>query len=118
VLEGSCAATADGCITSPSWPLKYGDGEKCTIVVGTDVSLMVQSFDTEATFDVLSVDGVGYSGSGEGLEGLVVHAGQVLSWMSDSLVYHNGWHICSGGASLRRACGPCLPRLQTTNDVC
>jgi hypothetical protein len=114
VLEGSCSATEDGCISSPNWPASYGNGEHCTIVAGTDVSLVVQSFVTEANFDVLSVDGVGYSGSGEGLEGLVVHAAQFISWVSDSVVYDYGWHICSGGTlPWRSACVPCMP-LQMT----
>ena len=97
MLNGSCAASADGCFTSPNYPSNYGNGEFCTIVVGTDVSLVVQSFATETDFDVLTVDGVGYSGSGLGLEGLVVRAGDIITWSSDGLVYHEGWQICSGG---------------------
>ena len=116
MLEGACNATAEGCITSPNWPAKYGDGESCTIVVATDVSLRVQSFDTEAIFDVLSVDGVQYSGSGQGPEGQVVHAGQVISWVSDTLVYHDGWHICGGGALPRLY--RVLPRLQNAATQC
>jgi hypothetical protein len=69
VLDGSCTATAEGCITSPNWPANYGNSESCAIVVGTDVSLMVQSFATESGYDLLSVNGVQYSGSGEGLQG-------------------------------------------------
>jgi hypothetical protein len=53
VLGGSCTASANGCITSANFPASYTNGENCTIVVGTDVSLVVQSFATEQDFDVL-----------------------------------------------------------------
>ena len=97
MLGGSCTASADGCITSANFPASYTNGENCTIVVGTDVSLVVQSFATEAGYDYLTVNNVTYSGSGLGLEGLVVRAGDIITWFSDGLVYHEGWQICSGG---------------------
>ena len=97
MLDGSCTASADGCFTSPNHPSNYGNGENCTIVVGTDVTMVVQSFSTEADFDVLTVNDVAYSGSGDGLDGLVVRAGAIITWSSDGLVYHEGWQICSGG---------------------
>ena len=97
MLEGSCTATAEGCITSPNWPANYGNSESCAIVVGTDVSLVVQSFATESGYDLLSVNGVQYSGSGEGLNGLVVRAGDVFIWRSDYYGNGAGFSICSGG---------------------
>ena len=97
MLEGSCTATAEGCITSPNWPANYGNSESCAIAVGTDVSLWVQSFATEARYDKLTVNGVQYSGSGVGLDGLVVRVGDVITWRSDSAVTAAGFSICSAG---------------------
>ena len=96
--EGPCATTTDGkCFTSPGWPSNYGNSESCTIAVGADVSLVVQSFATEAYCDRLTVNGVEYWGSGEGLNGLVVRAGDVITWVSDFGVNAAGFSICSGG---------------------
>ena len=98
MLGGSCTASADGCITSANYPASYTNGENCTIVVGTDVSLVVQSFATEARYDKLTVNGVQYSGSGVGLDGLVVRVGDVITWRSDYGGNAAGFSICSGGA--------------------
>ena len=57
--EGPCTTTTDGtCFTSPGWPSIYGDSESCTLAVGADVSLVVQSFSTESGYDRLTVDGM------------------------------------------------------------
>jgi hypothetical protein len=94
----SCTTTTDGkCFTSPNYPSNYGNSESCTIAVGADVSLVVQSFATESDYDVLTVDGVQYSGSGYGLNGLVVRAGDVISWRSDYSINDAGFSICSAG---------------------
>ena len=96
--EGPCATITDGtCFTSPGWPSNYGNSESCAIVVGADASLVVQSFATEANYDELTVNGVQYSGSGVGLNGLVVRAGDVITWRSDYGVTAAGFSICSGG---------------------
>jgi hypothetical protein len=98
VNEGPCTTTTDGtCFTSPGWPSTYGNSESCAIVVGADASLVVQWFSTESDYDVLTVNGVQYSGSGVGLSGVVVHAGGVISWSSDVSVNDAGFSICSGG---------------------
>jgi hypothetical protein len=98
VNEGPCATTTDGkCFTSPNYPSNHGNSESCTIAVGADVSLVVQSFATQSYVDVLTVNGVPYSGSGYGLDGLVVRAGDVISWSSDSWYNDAGFSICSAG---------------------
>jgi hypothetical protein len=103
----SCATTTDGkCFTSPGWPSNYGNSESCTIVVSADVSLVVQSFATESDYDVLTVNGRRrrrYSGSGTcgwfcpRLDGLMVHAGDVITWSSDESTIDAGFKICSAG---------------------
>ena len=96
--EGPCTTTTDStCFTSPGWPSTYGNSESCAIAVGTDVSLWVQSFATEARYDKLTVNGVQYSGSGVGLDGLVVRVGDVITWRSDYGGNAAGFSICSRG---------------------
>jgi hypothetical protein len=97
VTQGACA-TDGNCFTSPNFPAKYDNDEYCTILVDTDVSLVVQSFATEAGYDYLIVNDVDYyAGSGVGLEGLVVRAGSNFTWFSDYTVTDQGFSICSGG---------------------
>jgi hypothetical protein len=96
VTQGACA-TDGNCFTSPNFPANYDNDEYCTIVVDTDVSLVVQSFATEAGYDYLSVNDYYYAGSGVGLEGLVVRAGDIITWSSDYTVTDQGFSICSGG---------------------
>jgi hypothetical protein len=96
VTQGPCA-TDGNCFTSANYPSNYGNFELCTIVVDTNETLWVQSFATEEDYDVLTVDGVDYSGSGDGLDGLVVRAGDIITWCSDSNVNFAGFSVCSGG---------------------
>jgi hypothetical protein len=104
VNEGPCATTTDGkCFTSPGWPSNYGNSESCVIAVVADVSLVVQSFATERYTlglpggDFLTVNGIRYSGSGVGLNGVVVRTGDVISWSSDYSINDLGFSICSAG---------------------
>jgi hypothetical protein len=106
VTQGPCATSADGsCFTSPNWPASYGANERCTILVSADVSLSVQSFYTESG-DVLTAAGIEFSYGGTGLEGLVVRAGDNISWSSDDWDFNSfpGFNICSGGTSPDQAC--------------
>ena len=96
VTQGACA-TDGNCFTSPNFPANYDNDEYCTIVVDTDASLVVQSFATEAGYDFLTVGGVAYAGSGDGLDGLVVRAGDIITWSSDNRINAAGFSICSGG---------------------
>jgi hypothetical protein len=112
VNEGPCATTTDGyCFTSPNYPSTYGVNELCEIAVLADVSLVVQSFATESGIGALIVNGIGYSGSGVGLNGVVVRSGDVITWTTDLFIFgldssdssiadgitHTGFSICSAG---------------------
>jgi hypothetical protein len=104
VNGGPCATTTDGkCFTSPNYPSLYGGHyvfEQCEIAVLADMSLVVQSFATISRYDVLTVNGIGYSDSGVGLNGVVVRSGDVISWSSGSYLFggvHTGFSICSAG---------------------
>jgi len=115
VNGGPCATTTDGkCFTSPNYPSLYGGHyvfEQCEIAVLADMSLVVQSFATISRYDVLTVNGIGYSGSGVGLNGVVVRSGDVITWTTDLFIFgldssdssiadgitHTGFSICSAG---------------------
>jgi hypothetical protein len=98
VNEGPCATTTDGkCFTSPGWPSDYGNSVSCVIAVLADVSLVVQSFATELDYDVLTVNGIEHSGSGVGLNGVVVRSGDFITWSSDFALNDLGFSICSAG---------------------
>lgn len=130
---GACVVT-DGtsCFTSPNFPSNYGDGRSCTIMVGANVSLVVQSFDT-SSYDYLTVNGVKYSGNIEynsyahdctynniclaDITGTVVRAGDVISWSSDGVgndvsmpyVSASGFRICSAGTCICVVCAALVP---------
>jgi hypothetical protein len=101
ISASTCTFTTDGkCFTSPGWPSNYGGNgvESCDILVGTDVSLVVQSFEVTRPYARLTVDGYEYSGSFDGLSGQVVRAGDVIYWRSDGTVTSaGGFKICSVG---------------------
>jgi len=100
VAEGECAVNDGGtCFTSPHWPSEYGNDESCTIAVRADARLVVEAFNTESGYDVLTVDGNEFSGdSGPSDSQAVVRAGDVIGWASDGSVNDAGFSICSGEA--------------------
>jgi len=76
----------------------YSNDETCTIIVETDCVLEVKSFDTEAFYDNLNVNGVGYSGS-TGPDGVFVEAGQEIEFSSDVSNTGSGFNICGSPSS-------------------
>ena len=49
-------------------------------------------FSTETSYDILTVNGVRYSGDGE--PGSIVVAWGNITWRADSSVSSNGWELC------------------------
>jgi hypothetical protein len=95
---GLCTVTASGCVTSPDIGGSYANGRSCVIRVNTETAgpLTVQSFDTEADFDVLVVNGIRFSGGNAAkdlLEGTVPF--EDIVWFSDGMTQGGGWEICS-----------------------
>ena len=93
------------CITDG--PSDYLNNERCTFAVGRAMRLVVVSFDTEAGFDVLTVDGVQYSGEQVGgtdeysndgggpvLDGVTLAAGSQITWESDYSGVGAGFIVC------------------------
>lgn len=94
VKLGQCQVDVEGCVTSPNYPQNYGSRESCLIDVNADKAtpIKVESFLTESRFDQLKVNGQYYSGSGQGLSG-VLPVGSV-TWKSDGSVQKAGWKLC------------------------
>ena len=75
-------------------PGGYGASEGCTIAVaGGGVLGACPSFDTEASFDQLTIDGGVYEGT-DCPQGVSVTGGSSIAWHSDSSVQASGWEIC------------------------
>ena len=66
----------------------------CTITALQAVTLGVVAFSTEAFYDVLLVNGVGYNGTA-GPEGVHVAAGASMVWQSDYSINAMGFEICA-----------------------
>eukprot|EP00035_Acanthoeca_spectabilis_P026506 m.462993 g.462993 ORF g.462993 m.462993 type:complete len:619 (-) comp22858_c0_seq1:180-2036(-) len=84
--------TVGSCITDGVG--QHGNGERCTIRVNRPVMLTPYFFHTEAGFDFLYVNGRAFSGSGEGLGGVIANAGSTIEWRTDHSIVEQGWNIC------------------------
>mmetsp|Transcript_81859 Transcript_81859/g.226869 ORF Transcript_81859/g.226869 Transcript_81859/m.226869 type:complete len:1040 (+) Transcript_81859:105-3224(+) len=93
VVDGMCALSEPGCVSSPNYPQRYGNDESCTINVteGNTLPLRIADFITEWQLDALTVNNKAYSGM-EGPDGVVPN-GQIL-WSSDASVRSRGWKLC------------------------
>lgn len=90
-VTGPCSISGD-CIQSGNFPGKYGDSEQCGINMPQPSVINFTAFSTEKSYDVLAVNGVGYSGDGEA--GFIVVAWGNITWRADSSVASTGWELC------------------------
>jgi len=91
VITGSgCEAVGD-CAQSNNHPANYGNNDQCQIELYGDVSIQVESFETERSYDRLTVGGSTYSGTSGPSNG--VYTG-TISWSSDYSVTKGGWKLC------------------------
>lgn len=97
----SSAPDADTCTVSPDGRCftdgagNHGNNERCTIRVAQAATLSVPQFQTESFYDTLTVGGIAYSGSGNGLGGTSVAAGSIITWSSDYSVTSGGFTVCA-----------------------
>mmetsp|Transcript_39527 Transcript_39527/g.84375 ORF Transcript_39527/g.84375 Transcript_39527/m.84375 type:complete len:402 (-) Transcript_39527:440-1645(-) len=98
VVMGPCLIdqSEPACITSPEYPENYLDNQECIMYVEGNPAryMQVSMFSTEPGYDVLTVSGLSFSGTGQGLDGLLID-GQVR-WTSDSSNTAAGWRLCAG----------------------
>merc|ERR1719277_2585712 len=89
-LTGSGCQCAGDCISSLNYPANYGNNQECSVEFGSAVPLSFEAFNTESSYDFLTVDGVQYSGTSGPASGS--YSG--LSWASDYSVTRSGWKAC------------------------
>ena len=97
VVSGPCVVSGQ-CVHSAQYPSDYGDYERCTLQPARGQPLQVEAFNTEQGYDYLTINGVGYSGSGTDYQGnsipLSIVPDREITWSSDGGVTRSGWLIC------------------------
>jgi hypothetical protein len=87
--------TDGACIFSGPFQGVYLANELCEWTVTEDVILNVEYFDLELLFDDLVIAGTSFSGTGDGVDGLVVFSGESLIFQSDGFdSSSDGFKIC------------------------
>lgn len=130
-IEGPCthyysSATGRHCVRSANFPADYHVGEACTMTpLWLPMDVTATAFATEAGYDIMTVEGVEYSGSA-GPD--TVRLTQPFHWRSDGSTNDAGWEVCATtpmpstmGAYASATDGPrgfqhpdVAPRLRTT----
>jgi len=95
-FSGNCEVSG-GCVQSLGYPSYYGNNHECTIFWNAAGRPTLSSVDmqTEARYDILTVNGQEYSGTGGPPVGTVVE-GEVR-WFADYSVVNEGWRLCTEG---------------------
>ena len=96
-VVGPC--TVDGaCARSPNYPSEYSNRQTCTITptsLAVGRRLSATAFNTERTYDKLTVNGRRYSGT-VGPSNVLL--GSAFTWSSDGSVTGAGWEVCAQAA--------------------
>ena len=87
--EGKCIYSHN-----PDESSEYLLDDSCSWTVTNDAILSVEYFYLEDGFDFLTVNGVGFTGDGEGLNGLPVFEDDELLFQSDFLNAESGFKVC------------------------
>lgn len=102
-VSGDCTEdSATRCVSSQNYPLDYGNNQACTISLGFP-EIRVVAFNTESTYDKLTVNGIEYAGTA-GPNGVTPET--EIVWASDFSAARSGWQICPPATS--------TPTVQTT----
>lgn len=112
VESGDCAINRN-CASSPNYPEKYGAQQQCVIAIKGSVGpLEVQSFNTEAQYDWLTVSDESYSGTDGPTD---VYAVGSIKWSTDYNTEGTGWRICVPEVGLATM-GPPMPTVGPTGN--
>ena len=96
-----CQIDANGCATDGAG--EHGNDEECTVQVNQAGYLTATEFETESSYDYVTIDGTRYEGL-IGPHGVVVSAGSTFQWQSDGSGNNAGWTICFGRPARPAAC--------------
>merc|ERR1719414_1860257 len=102
-LTGSGCQMEGDCINSLNYPANYGNDEACNVQLWGNIPLRFDAFNTESSYDVLSVGGTSYSGTSGPAGGN--YSGS-LNWASDYSVVKSGWKFCRTDGSSPTPPGP------------
>jgi len=93
VLSGECTVDDSHCAQSPNYPSDYAADQSCSIAVNAEKAepILVLDFDTEADWDIMTINGLDYSGATEPA-GIVPT--DTITWSSDFMVQAGGWRLC------------------------
>ena len=88
--------TDGACVYShnPDFGSEYQMEDSCTWTVTDNAVLAVEYFALEDGFDTLTIAGVAFTGTGEGLDGFPVFAGDTLFFSSDFMGAAPGFKVC------------------------
>merc|ERR1719277_2034490 len=89
-VTGSGCTMIDNCIQTNNHPENYNIDESCTIQANV-VDFTVEAFETERSYDWLTIGGRTYSGTSGPPNG--PYSGEI-SWDSDYSVTKSGWKLC------------------------
>jgi len=112
-VSGPCTVVTSEpqCVTSPYWPLNYGDSQSCTMSIadGRQMYLQVATFHTEENYDKLTFNGIAWYGDGRNLVSFSSPLYGSVTWESDSSNTDLGWKICAreGTDVYWNVAGPC-----------
>lgn len=117
-VRGNCAIDSDGCFTDG--PGYYGADEDCEVCVLRSGTVTAITFDTESSYDRLTVGSGGSFSGTTGPTNVAVSAGDCITFTSDSSVQKSGFQLCADGATTP---GPgqgtgLLPVINTDGDGC
>ena len=107
-VEGlGCRADGD-CVRTAGFPVEYPGDSECTIRGIQNKTLDVRSFWSELHEDVLTVDGVEYSGVATVTYQLQGHVAltDIVTWRTSRFVSAQGWEICFRDAETFEAENP------------
>eukprot|EP00397_Hematodinium_sp_SG-2012_P025814 GEMP01027000.1.p1 GENE.GEMP01027000.1~~GEMP01027000.1.p1 ORF type:complete len:483 (+),score=69.60 GEMP01027000.1:264-1712(+) len=91
---------ADPCVNSRNFPNNYGNRDQCFIEIEKPGYVYtVGVFDTKKLKDVLTIDGVSFSGK-DGPRNVKVVAGSKVRWKVDDVGAHHGWQICMASKAM------------------
>jgi len=92
-VTGAGCRVSGNCITSLNHPENYGNYEECEIRA-YKVDITVEAFNTEEGYDVLTMGGRQYSGSGSFSNPPNGMYTGTIGWSSDVSVVKSGWQLC------------------------
>eukprot|EP01046_Picozoa_sp_COSAG06_P019400 COSAG06_NODE_1382_length_9623_cov_4.820559_5_plen_1213_part_00 len=83
---------------------KYHSGDSCTVTMNGGGTIHVTDFQTESSYDYITLNGQHYGGS-TGPPDTYMGDGDTFTWQTDDSVQNHGWEICiSGGETDDAGC--------------